>query len=168
MLKDFAHASSSSQTREQLQACYQRSSPVFGHDQLTFITARNYDRFSGVRSLRLEQTLDESFVGLSPGNALQEHLIRQTARLGRHLTFRIRVATPEAVCRFVADGIGVAIIPEAVVRTVSVRSKLRSIPLADDWALRNLHLCARDFSNLSPQASLLSKWLLSKPEHCPD
>ncbi len=141
---------------------------MFGVDQLTLITARSPERFSGVRSLRLDQVLDEPFVGLSPGNALQEHLIRQAARLGRHLTFRIRVATPEAVCRFVAHGIGVAIIPEAFVRTVSVRNKLRSIPLSDDWARRNLHLCARDFSNLSPQASLLSKWLSSNQERPPE
>ncbi len=138
---------------------------AFCTDQLTVITARNAERFAGLRSLRLDKVIDEPFVGLSVGNALQEHLIRQAARLGRHLKFRIRVATPEVVCRFVADGIGVAIIPEAVVRTVSFRNRLRSIPLADDWALRNLHLCARDFANLSPQASLLSKWLSSNDEH---
>lgn len=123
-------------------------------DRLVVIAARNWSGLAGLRTTSLTDVLGESFVGLSTGHALQEHITRQAARLGGHLHFRIRVPGLDNVCRLVAQGAGIAIVPESAARR-SARS-LRSLRLTDDWATRQLNLCARRFDELTPQAKLLA------------
>lgn len=125
----------------------------FFTDRLVVIAARNRPGLGG-RSISLTEILGRSFVGLSTGHALQEHITRQAARLGGHLHFRIRVPGLDNVCRLVAQGAGIAIVPESAARR-SVRS-LRSLRLTDNWATRQLNLCARRFDELTPQAKLLA------------
>ncbi|RVA71744.1 LysR substrate-binding domain-containing protein, partial [Mesorhizobium sp. M7A.F.Ca.CA.001.11.2.1] len=120
-------------------------------DRLVVIAARNRPGLEG-RTVNLTELLGESFVGLSTGHALQEHIARQAARLGGHLHVRIRVPGLDNVCRLVAQGAGIAIVPESAARR-SARS-LRRLRLTDDWATRQLNLCARRFDDLTPQAKL--------------
>ncbi|MER9138649.1 LysR substrate-binding domain-containing protein [Mesorhizobium sp. M0047] len=69
-----------------------------------------------------------------------------------------RVPGLDNVCRLVAQGGGLAVVPESVARR-SARS-VRSLRLTDDWATRQLHLCARRFDELTPQAKLLAAALV--------
>lgn len=110
------------------------------------------------RATSLTGVLGESYVGLGTGHALQEHITRQPARLGGHLHFRIRVPGLDNVCRLVAQGAGIAIVPESAARR-SART-LRRLRLTDDWATRQLNLCARRFDDLTPQAKLLAAALV--------
>ncbi|SDA96149.1 LysR substrate-binding domain-containing protein [Mesorhizobium qingshengii] len=123
-------------------------------DRLVVIAARNWPGLEGRRTASLSDVLGESFVGLSTGHALQEHITRQAARLGGHLHVRIRVPGLDNVCRLVAQGAGIAIVPESAARR-SART-LRGLRLTDDWATRQLNLCARRFDELTPQAKLLA------------
>ena len=123
-------------------------------DRLAVITARDWPGLAGLHAVNLADILGESFVGLGLGHALQEHITRQAARLGGHLHFRIRVPGLDNVCRLVAQGAGIAIVPQSAARR-SART-LRSLRLVDDWATRQLNLCARSFDELTPQAKLLA------------
>ncbi|TIU48802.1 MAG: LysR family transcriptional regulator [Mesorhizobium sp.] len=122
-------------------------------DRLVVITARNRPGLEG-QTASLADLLGEAYVGLSAGHPLQEHITRQAARLGGHLNFRIRVPGLDNVCRLVSQGAGIAIVPESAARR-SART-LRSLRLGDDWATRQLNLCARSFEALTPQAKLLA------------
>ncbi|RUU56770.1 LysR family transcriptional regulator, partial [Mesorhizobium sp. M7A.T.Ca.TU.009.01.1.1] len=126
-------------------------------DRLMVIAARDWPDLEG-NTANLGDLLGEAFVGLSAGHPLQEHITRQAARLGGHLHFRIRVPGLDNVCRLVAQGAGIAIVPESAARR-SARS-LRSLRLTDDWATRQLNLCARRFDELTPQAKLLAAALV--------
>ncbi|MHC1546986.1 LysR substrate-binding domain-containing protein [Phyllobacterium sp. K27] len=128
-------------------------------DRLAIMLARNSPFASGARSIRFEDVVTEPFIGLAIGNALQEHIIRRAAQLGRHLNFRVRVTTPEAVSQLVSDNVGIAVVPEAAARKAARSRKLRIVPLNDEWATRLLCLCARRFSDLTPQAALLADTL---------
>jgi DNA-binding transcriptional LysR family regulator len=59
------------------------------------------------------------------------------------------------VCRLVAQGAGIAIVPES-----AAPRSVRSLRLTDDWATRQLNLCARRFDDLTPQAKLLAAALV--------
>ncbi|TGT87141.1 MULTISPECIES: LysR substrate-binding domain-containing protein [unclassified Mesorhizobium] len=122
-------------------------------DRLVVITARNRPGLEG-QTASLADLLGEAYVGLSAGHPLQEHITRQATRLGGHLHFRIRVPGLDNVCRLVSQGAGIAIVPESATRR-SART-LRSLRLGDDWATRQLNLCARRFEALTPQAKLLA------------
>lgn len=126
-------------------------------DRLVVVAARNWPGLEG-RTTSLADILGEPFVGLGTGHALQEHVTRQAARLGGHLHVRIRVPGLDNVCRLVAQGAGIAVVPESAARH-SART-LRSLRLTDDWATRQLNLCARRFDELTPQAKLLAAALV--------
>ncbi|MEI9429794.1 LysR substrate-binding domain-containing protein [Mesorhizobium sp. Cs1299R1N3] len=126
-------------------------------DRLVVIIARTQPGIEGHHAA-LADILGEPFVGLSAGHPLQEHIARQAARLGGHLHFRIRVPGLDDVCRLVSQGAGIAIVPESAARR-SART-LRSLRLTDDWATRQLNLCARSFEALTPQAKLLAAALV--------
>lgn len=128
----------------------------FCTDRLAIIIACNSPFASGARSIRFEDVVAEPFIGMATGNALQEHIIRRAAHLGRHLNFRVRVTTLETVVQLVSDNVGIAVIPEAAARKVARSRKLRIVPLDDEWATRLLCLCARRFSDLTPQAARLA------------
>lgn len=131
----------------------------FQTDRLAIIAAASSGRFSRVKSIGFEEVIDYPFVGFSNGNALQEHLIRHAFKLGRHINFRVRVATLSAVCELVSADVGIAIVPEPDARASPFVRRLKIILLQNEWATRDLCICARNFAALSPQASLLANAL---------
>jgi molybdate transport repressor ModE-like protein len=128
----------------------------FQDDRLVVIDGRRPGHLERVRSVDLQQVMNSPFVGLPVGNALQEHLIRHAARLGGHINFRVRVPTLAAVCELVSDGVGIAVVPQFDAQSSAVAKTLKIVALRNDWAKRELKLCARRFVELSPQAALLA------------
>jgi DNA-binding transcriptional LysR family regulator len=102
--------------------------------------------------------VNESFVGLLDA-ALEVHLGERAARLGRRINYRVQLRSVESVSMLVEAGIGLAILPEVSVAELR-RPELATIPLSEPWACRRLNICARDFSALTPQASLLARQLM--------
>lgn len=99
--------------------------------------------------------LDQDFIGLGGGSALQHHLADQASRIGRPLRLRVRVGGFEAMCRMVEAGVGCGILSEsAVVRYRQVMA-IRPVPLSDAWARRTLLLCTRRDDELPAHARQL-------------
>jgi molybdate transport repressor ModE-like protein len=128
----------------------------FRTDRLVIISSRRRAAAARSRAVMFEEMARQPFVGLGNGNPLQEHVVKHAARLGYHLSFRVRVASIEAVCRLASAGVGVAVLPESAVRRSAHAERLRMQPLKDEWATRRLMLCARAFDALSPHARLLA------------
>lgn len=127
----------------------------FRRDRLVVVTARGH-RLAGSRSLGFAELLDEPFIGLGEGSALQDHLASHASQLGRRLDYRVRLRSFDAVCRLVERGVGIGVIPEAAARRCQRSMAIRRIPLREPWALRELLLCVRDAQQLSVPARLLS------------
>jgi DNA-binding transcriptional LysR family regulator len=126
-------------------------------DQLVLVVPAGHT-LAGRREIAFREVLDEPFVGLGHGSALQAHLAGHAARAGHALKFRVRVGGFEAVCRMVESGVGVAVLPEAAAQR-SCEEAIRSVPLSDAWALRRLTLCARSVSALPAHAQQLVQHL---------
>ena len=109
------------------------------------------------KSAALIDVVGQPFVGLRDGSAFQAHLDRQARRLGRRL--HERVGSFETVCRMVALGVGVGIVPQAVASRAG--GKLRRVRLRDAWARRRLLLCVRSLDELPAHARQLLQALLS-------
>lgn len=129
-------------------------------DQLVVVVSASHT-VAGRSEMAFRELLDEPFVGLAHGSALQTHLASHAARAGHALKFRVRVAGFDAVCRMVASGVGVAVIPEAAARRAGETGTIRVIPLSDAWALRHLTLCARNVWLLPAYAQQLVRHLVS-------
>jgi DNA-binding transcriptional LysR family regulator len=129
---------------------------VIAEDQLVVVANRIHPVASQPRVM-FADIVDEPFVGLKDA-ALETHLGERASRLGRQLNYRVQLKNVEHVGMLVEAGIGIAILSKASV--AGLRHDLAILPLQDPWATRQLHLCARDFSALTPHARLLVQHLM--------
>jgi DNA-binding transcriptional LysR family regulator len=128
-------------------------------DQLVVVASRAH-RVGTAGSVAFAEILDEDFVGLSDA-ALETHLAERASRLGRQLHYRIRMRELDHVAMMVEAGIGIAILSQAYADLLH-RPGLAIVPLAEPWAARRLHLCARNFASLTPHARLLAEQLIER------
>lgn len=84
----------------------------------------------------------------------------RAARLGRQINYRVRLRSIEDVGMLAAADVGIAVMSEASVAHLPV-SELKVLTLTEPWAIRQLYLCARDFTALAPHTSLLAQRLRS-------
>ncbi len=75
--------------------------------------------------------------------------------IGRPLRLRVQLRSFDAVCRLVERNVGVGIVPETTARRTTRTMAIKSVDLTDDWALRELTICIRDFNALPPYAQQL-------------
>lgn len=124
-------------------------------DHLVLIVPAGH-RLAGHGALRLADVLDEPFVGLAAGNALQDHIVDHARSAGHGLTLRIRMKTFEGLCQMVAHGVGLGIVPQGIASRYRRRHGYRIVTLNDGWARRQLCLCFSQWQTLSaPMRSLL-------------
>jgi DNA-binding transcriptional LysR family regulator len=119
----------------------------FRRDHLFLVAAPGHPLAARAR-VSFADLLEHDFVGLVEGSALQAHLDMHAARLGRQLNCRARLSTFDAVCRVVERNIGVGVVPEAAARRCQRSMAIRSVPLSDPWASRELKICVRSFEGL--------------------
>jgi DNA-binding transcriptional LysR family regulator len=114
----------------------------FREDRLVLVVP---SRHALARSRRVwfADALDHDLVGLSHGSALQAHLARHAARLGKKMRLRVRLTGFDAICRMVEDGAGLAVVPEAAAVRCRRSMAIRAIGVRDDWSVRQLRICTR-------------------------
>jgi DNA-binding transcriptional LysR family regulator len=132
-------------------------SRVIAQDQLVVVVGERHP-LSDQRSIAFVDVVGEPFVGLADA-ALEVYLGERAARLGRQIQYRIQLRRIEHIAMMVEAGVGIAILSEAAAKDLA-QFHLAIVPLRDSWALRRLHLCARDFSALTPHAGLLAQQLM--------
>ncbi|MDK6077172.1 LysR substrate-binding domain-containing protein [Massilia varians] len=127
-------------------------------DQLVVLVGRSH-HLAGQAQVSFADILAEPIVGMAD-TALETHLAERAARLGRQLDYRIQLRNTGQVARYVEAGIGISILSRALAATIE--RDLAVLTLSEAWAARQLYLCARDFSALTPHAGLLARQLLEQ------
>ncbi|WP_020203789.1 LysR substrate-binding domain-containing protein [Cupriavidus sp. WS] len=131
---------------------------LLAQDQLV-VVASGAHRLARQARVAFADLAGEPFVGLADA-ALEIHLGERAARLGRQLAYRVRLRSVADVGAMVEAGVGIAVLSEACAAELR-RPGLALLPLSEPWALRQLHLCARDFAALTPHAGLLARHLMA-------
>lgn len=93
--------------------------------------------------LRFEEVIDQVAVGIAPGGMMDTLLQREAARLARPLAHRVQVSGIDAGVRFVAAGLGPAILPREAAIGHAKAHALAFVPLADAWAQRQFVIVTR-------------------------
>ena len=135
---------------------------LFRPDRLVAIAAADgvHQRAIGnTDSVDFASLLGHDFIGLADDSALQQYLGLHAARLGRPLKMRVRLRSFDAVCRMVASGVGIGVVPLAAARRCQQTMALRCMTLLDPWSVRNLTICVRQFSELPLYARQLIEHL---------
>jgi DNA-binding transcriptional LysR family regulator len=132
---------------------------TFRQDHLVLVVPKG-DALAARRRAALGEVLEREFVGLDGASPLQELVSHNARRLGRRLAYRVRVRNLEAVCRMVEQGVGLAVVPQAVALRCAKSMAIARITLTDAWALRDLVVCMRSRASLPANAQLLLQHLL--------
>jgi DNA-binding transcriptional LysR family regulator len=127
-------------------------------DRLVVVASHTH-RLARQANVSFADALAEPIVGVAD-TALETHLAERASRLGRQLDYRIKLRNTEHVAMYIEAGIGIAILSDALARTI--QRDLAVLPLTETWATRKLYLCAREFSALTPHAALLAQQLLQR------
>ena len=107
-----------------------------------------------LRAIGFSALLQQPFVGLPAEAGLSRFLQARALQQGRGLHHRVQVAGFDALMRLVADGVGVAVVPELTAARLAGPT-VRVLPLSDDWAVRRLLICTRADETLTPAAAAL-------------
>ena len=100
------------------------------------------------RSARWEQAVEYDFVTLAKATSLHKRLEMETEQLGRRLKNRIQVRSFDAICRMVAAGMGIAVLPDVAVEPLLKPLNLRRVALDERWSDRTLLIGVRDLDAL--------------------
>ena len=100
-------------------------------------------------------SLQYDYVGLPANSALAVYLEEQALHAGYRLQTRIRAEGFDGVIRMVARGAGLGIVPQAALDRRPQEGRIKARPLKEDWACRQLLLCARSFEHLPGYARAL-------------
>ena len=109
-----------------------------------------------------ESIFDYSHVGLQSSTAVQEYLVRAATLAGKRFVQRMTVSTFDAALKVVSANLAVCVMPYEVAMGNGQRSKLRVIPLSDDWAKRQFAICHRDEASLSAPARAVVDFLIDR------
>lgn len=123
----------------------------FRSDRFVVVAARDH-ALAQRTSMSFAEVLDFDVVGLERSASLQRFLTAKAAREGRPLKARIQLRSFDAVCRLVAAGVGVGVVPQTTARRAAQTMELAIIDLSDDWALRELTIVVRAGEDLRPYA----------------
>jgi DNA-binding transcriptional LysR family regulator len=130
----------------------------FRLDRLVLVVPRGH-ALAGRRRIAFADIIDQDFVGLTEGAALQDHLARNAAGARRRLRLRVRVRSFDAVCRLVEKGGGLGIVPRTAADRCRRSMAIRAVPLNDAWAERRLGICVRAMAQLPAHARRLVEHL---------
>jgi DNA-binding transcriptional LysR family regulator len=132
----------------------------FSTDSLVLIVPRGH-RFARRKSVAFAETLEEAHVGMHAGSTLREHLARVTAHLGRPLHLRVELSSFDAVCRMVAAGVGIGVVPEISARRHLVELPIVQLELTDEWRVRERYVLVREGEDLPAYAQALIDTLVA-------
>lgn len=116
-------------------------------DRLVLMTPHDHP-LAGRESLQLSEATQYDFIGLQQDASLQALLDEQANRAGQTLRMRIQVRSFDAICRMIHHGMGVGVLPEKTIYRDLRDLKLKSIPLCDPWARRDLVIGIRQYAGL--------------------
>jgi len=110
-------------------------------------------------STSFADALDFEFIGPHAGSSLNALMHRSAVVLGRRVRQRTHVSSFDCMARMVAEGLGIAILPRALLQSYMAFLDLRGIDLQEAWARRTMLVGVRDPDALSFAARALVEQL---------
>ncbi len=123
-------------------------------DRVALVVPRGH-ALAGRGAVFLEDAIDYEFIGYFPRHTYEAFLDLAQRSLSRPLAVKLQVTDFEARCRMVAEGLGIAMMPQQIALAHIAALGLVQVPLKDDWAVRQFFLCVRDEHGLAPPAAAL-------------
>lgn len=117
----------------------------FRSERLAIVVPTGHPQ-AGAKTVAFADLVDgQAFVCLHAGGDLHRFMTNIAADSGVRLDVRFLMQSHHALCRMVAAGMGVGVVPYGVAQQEKETNNapLVAIPLAEAWAERTLYLCTR-------------------------
>lgn len=132
---------------------------LYRRDRLVLVVPKGH-ALARRKPVSFSDALEFDFVSLTHTTSLAKRLHLATSLSDGRLKLRIQVRSFDAMCLMVAAGLGIAVLPDAAARPHIRSMGLHKIELSEDWAERQLLICARDLNALPKPARLLVNHLI--------
>ena len=113
----------------------------------------------GIKRLRFSELLGEELVQMGFDTAMTRLLSAKADEADQPLRLRVAVDSFDAVCRLIAAGFGVGILPEMAAASHVQSSVLRLIELDEPWAVRQMLICVKADAEQSGASKFLTDYL---------
>lgn len=124
-------------------------------DQLVLLVPPRH-ALAGMRRVPTAAAMDEEQIALARTASLTRKVIAAAEAVGRTVRIRVQVRGFDAMCRMVASGLGVAILPRAAAQPYAQAFGLVIVAIEGMNVERRLLLAMRRRSELSPAAEALA------------
>lgn len=121
---------------------------------------------AGHSDISFEDAMGCEFIGLS-GSSASKRLRTTLGAYGRHLRMPIQVRSFDAMCRMVAAGLGVALLPYDVAQAFVRLAGIKQVMIWGRWPDRRLLIGTQDGSNSSGYVKSLVEHLLKARQSQP-
>lgn len=115
---------------------------LYGIEHLAVITPKGHP-LASTECLTLNKILTEPFVCMSGGSEIHTLAMNLAVAHGATLDIRIQVQSFDAVCRMVAAGMGIGMVPHdwVLLNAAQGSLELEVLPIAEEWAKQPIYLC---------------------------
>lgn len=134
---------------------------AYRKDKLVLLTPVNHP-LASQKSIAFCDALAYDFVGLSVGSSLNHLIHEASVNANLSVRFRVQVSSFDAICRMVAIGLGISVLPIQSISQGMIEQSLHVIELLDDWSNRTLWLGINRDRRLTPEALNLFEFLKRK------
>lgn len=134
-------------------------------DRLSVVAPKSFR--PGVNRISFVELLGEDLVQMGFDTAMTRLLSAKAREAGQALRLRIALDSFDAVCRMIAAGFGVGILPEAAAASHLENSRLRLIELDEPWAVRQMLICAKANAKPGGPREMLIDFLRTRDETGP-
>lgn len=135
---------------------------LYAIDRLVCV-APNDHPVVGHASITLREMLQHDVVSVDRKSSNFVFLDAQAKRDGHAFNARVHVQDFSSVLYLVEARVGLAIVPQSVARNRIREGRIRSIPIAEPWAVRHLHLLRQDDTLQKGQIHEFAQILLNDP-----
>lgn len=125
----------------------------YRRDRMVLVTRSDHP-LAGADAVAFAQTLPFAYVGMHPGSAGNDQLLRAAEAAGAALTMHFQVTSYDAMISMIKAGLGIGVMPRDAI-ALFANEGLSIMPLSDAWANRQLKLCVRSKNALTSAARRL-------------
>jgi DNA-binding transcriptional LysR family regulator len=125
----------------------------YRRDRMVLVTRSDHP-LAGADVVAFAQTLPFAYVGMHPGSAGNDQLLRAAEAAGAALTMHFQVTSYDAMISMIKAGLGIGVMPRDAI-ALFANEGLSIMPLSDAWANRQLKLCVRSKTALTSAARRL-------------
>jgi DNA-binding transcriptional LysR family regulator len=135
---------------------------LYGIEHLAVITPRGHP-LASTECFTLDTVLAEPFVCLPAGSEIHTLTMNLAVAHGATLDIRIQVQSFDAVCRMVAAGMGIGLVPHdwVLLNTTQEGFELEVLPVAEEWAEQPVYICHHRDRPMTVAAEALLEHLIS-------